>query len=49
MFFHSASFFESTVGVGPYVGGKSLQEFIMPLMVESLGDLDEFIVAKVKQ
>lgn len=31
-----SAFFESIVGVGTYVGGRSLEEYILPLMVQAL-------------
>ncbi|KAH0569235.1 hypothetical protein GP486_000052 [Trichoglossum hirsutum] len=41
------AFFETIVGVATYVGGTSLEEFIMPLMVQALTDPEEFVVEKV--
>ncbi|KAJ3044348.1 Serine/threonine-protein kinase, partial [Rhizophlyctis rosea] len=41
------SFFESIVGVGTFVGGRSLEEYILPLMVQALTDSEEFVVEKV--
>ncbi|KAK9768737.1 Serine/threonine-protein kinase [Basidiobolus ranarum] len=41
------AFFETIVGVGTFVGGKSLEEYILPLMVQSLIDPEEFVVQKV--
>ncbi|KAJ3162439.1 Serine/threonine-protein kinase [Geranomyces michiganensis] len=42
-----SAFFESIVGVGTYVGGQSLEEYILPLMVQALTDAEEFVVEKV--
>ncbi|KAJ3026711.1 Serine/threonine-protein kinase, partial [Rhizophlyctis rosea] len=41
------AFFESIVGVGTFVGGRSLEEYILPLMVQALTDAEEFVVEKV--
>lgn len=41
------AFFETIVGVGTYVGGASLEEFILPLMVQALTDPEEFVVDRV--
>lgn len=41
------AFFETIVGVGAYVGGASLEEFILPLMVQALTDPEEFVVERV--
>ncbi|OCK83609.1 ARM repeat-containing protein [Lepidopterella palustris CBS 459.81] len=41
------AFFGTIVGVAVYVGGPSLEEFILPLMVQSLTDPEEFVVDKV--
>ncbi|KAK8163309.1 phosphoinositide 3-kinase regulatory subunit 4 [Phyllosticta citribraziliensis] len=41
------AFFETIVGVATYVGGASLEEFILPLMVQALTDPEEFVVEKV--
>ncbi|KAI8799791.1 hypothetical protein BJ742DRAFT_686782 [Cladochytrium replicatum] len=42
-----AAFFESIVGVGMFLGGWSLEEYILPLMIQSLTDAEEFVVEKV--
>ncbi|KAF9438121.1 Serine/threonine-protein kinase [Entomortierella beljakovae] len=42
-----SAFFESIVGVGLFVGGRSLEEYILPLMVQALTDSEEFVVEKV--
>ncbi|CAG8467942.1 599_t:CDS:10 [Ambispora gerdemannii] len=41
------AFFESIIGVGTVVGGRSLEEYILPLMIQSLTDSEEFVVEKV--
>ncbi|CAG8749199.1 22017_t:CDS:10, partial [Dentiscutata erythropus] len=41
------AFFESIIGVGTFVGGLSLEEYILPLMIQSLSDSEEFVVEKV--
>ncbi|KAI5304315.1 Serine/threonine-protein kinase [Ascosphaera pollenicola] len=41
------AFFEVVVGVAAYVGTSSLEEFILPLMVQSLTDPEDFVVEKV--
>lgn len=40
-------FFEAIVGVAVFVGGASLEGFILPLMVQALTDPEEFVVEKV--
>ncbi|RUS22693.1 hypothetical protein BC937DRAFT_87736 [Endogone sp. FLAS-F59071] len=42
-----SSFFESIIGVGTFVGGRSLEEYILPLMIQALTDSEEFVVEKV--
>ncbi|KAI9313626.1 hypothetical protein BX666DRAFT_1978506 [Dichotomocladium elegans] len=42
-----SSFFESIKGVGTCVGARSLEEYILPLMVQALTDGEEFVVEKV--
>ncbi|KAG0266360.1 Serine/threonine-protein kinase [Mortierella polycephala] len=42
-----SAFFESIVGVGTFVGGRSLEEYILPLMIQALTDAEEFVVEKV--
>ncbi|KAG0348375.1 Serine/threonine-protein kinase [Podila humilis] len=37
----------SIVEVGTFVGGRSLEEYILPLMVQALTDSEEFVVEKV--
>ncbi|KAF1989202.1 ARM repeat-containing protein [Aulographum hederae CBS 113979] len=41
------TFFETIVGVATFLGGSSLEEFILPLMVQALSDPEEFVVEKV--
>ncbi|RKO92149.1 hypothetical protein BDK51DRAFT_20317 [Blyttiomyces helicus] len=48
-----SAFFESIVGVGTFVGGRSLEEYILPLMIQALtgkylhSNAEEFVVEKV--
>lgn len=41
------AFFHTIVGVAIFVGGTSLEEFILPLMIQALTDSEDFVVAKV--
>lgn len=41
------AFFRTIVGVATFVGGTSLEEFILPLMIQALTDPEEFVVEKV--
>jgi phosphoinositide-3-kinase, regulatory subunit 4 len=41
------AFFETIVGVATFLGGTSLEEFILPLMVQALTDPEEFVVEGV--
>ncbi|CEI91815.1 hypothetical protein RMCBS344292_06093 [Rhizopus microsporus] len=41
------AFFESIKGVGTFVGARSLEEYILPLMIQALTDPEEFVVEKV--
>ncbi|KAF8892835.1 hypothetical protein CPB84DRAFT_1837361 [Gymnopilus junonius] len=41
------AFFESIVDVAACAGGRSLEEYILPLMVQALSDVEESVVAKV--
>jgi phosphoinositide-3-kinase regulatory subunit 4 len=41
------AFFETIVGVATYVGGASLEEFVLPLMVQALTDPEETVVERV--
>lgn len=38
------AFFETIVGVATFLGGTSLEEFILPLMVQALTDREEFVI-----
>lgn len=40
-------FFEAIVGVAVFVGGASLEGYILPLMTQALTDPEEFVVEKV--
>ncbi|KAJ3072129.1 Serine/threonine-protein kinase, partial [Quaeritorhiza haematococci] len=42
-----SAFFESIVGVATFVGGRSLEEYILPLLAQALTDSEEFVVRKV--
>lgn len=41
------AFFEAVVGVAAYVGSTSLEQYILPLMIQSMTDPEEFVVEKV--
>ena len=41
------AFFQTIVGVATFVGAKSLEEFIMPLVIQALSDPEEFVIEKV--
>ena len=41
------AFFESIVGVAIYVGSNNLEEFVLPLMVLALADVEESVVSSV--
>ncbi|KKK12764.1 hypothetical protein P175DRAFT_0454689 [Aspergillus ochraceoroseus IBT 24754] len=41
------AFFEAVVGVAAYVGSTSLEQYILPLIVQSMTDPEEFVVEKV--
>lgn len=41
-----SAFFDSIVRVGQHVGGRSLEDYVLPLMVQALSDEEEFIVGK---
>ena len=43
------SFYESIVGVSTYVGGRSLESYILPLLTKGLTDMEEFVVEKALQ
>ncbi|KAI5795600.1 hypothetical protein EDC01DRAFT_58745 [Geopyxis carbonaria] len=42
-----SAFFETITGIAAYLGSVALEEYIMPLMVQSLTDPEEFVVEKV--
>jgi phosphoinositide-3-kinase regulatory subunit 4 len=42
-----SAFFETITGIATYLGSVALEEYIMPLMVQSLTDPEEFVVEKV--
>ncbi|KAF9516566.1 hypothetical protein BS47DRAFT_1371689 [Hydnum rufescens UP504] len=41
------AFFDSIVAVAACVGSRSLEEYILPLMIQALSDMEETVVAKV--
>ena len=41
------AFFETITAIATYLGSVALEEYIMPLMVQSLTDPEEFVVEKV--
>ncbi|KAF9224775.1 ARM repeat-containing protein [Gyrodon lividus] len=41
------AFFESIVDVAACAGGRSLEEYILPLMVQALSDVEESVIARV--
>ncbi|KAI0327534.1 hypothetical protein GY45DRAFT_1373135 [Cubamyces sp. BRFM 1775] len=41
------AFFDSIVDVAACAGGRSLEEYILPLMIQALSDVEETVVAKV--
>ncbi|KAG9307924.1 hypothetical protein JVU11DRAFT_12894 [Chiua virens] len=41
------AFFDSIVDVAACAGGRSLEEYILPLMVQALSDVEESVVARV--
>lgn len=41
------AFFETIVGVATFLGGISVEEFILPLMVQALADPEEFVIEGV--
>ncbi|KAJ2958801.1 hypothetical protein NQZ79_g5668 [Umbelopsis isabellina] len=41
------AFLESIKGIGTFVGGRSLEEYILPLMMQALTDVEEFVVENV--
>lgn len=43
----ASAFFESTVGLSTFVGSRSLEEYLLPLMIQALNDDEEFVVSRV--
>ncbi|GBE83600.1 Putative serine/threonine-protein kinase [Sparassis crispa] len=41
------AFFDSIVDVAACAGGRSLEDYILPLMIQALSDVEESVVAKV--
>lgn len=41
------AFFEAVIGVATYVGTTSLEQYILPLMVQSMTEPEEFVVERV--
>ncbi|KAF8639172.1 hypothetical protein AX17_001659 [Amanita inopinata Kibby_2008] len=41
------AFFESIVDVAACAGGRSLEEYILPLMVQAISDVEETVISKV--
>jgi phosphoinositide-3-kinase regulatory subunit 4 len=41
------TFYDTLVGVAAYVGSASLEKFILPIMIQSLCDRENFVVEKV--
>ncbi|KAG0652896.1 Serine threonine-kinase ppk19 [Hyphodiscus hymeniophilus] len=41
------AFFQTIVGVATFLGGASLEDFMLPLMVQALTDPEEFVVQSV--
>jgi phosphoinositide-3-kinase regulatory subunit 4 len=41
------TFYDALVGVAAYVGSASLEKFILPIMIQSLYDKENFVVEKV--
>lgn len=41
------AFFRTVVGVAAFVGGTNFEEFILPLMIQTLTDPEEFVVQQV--
>ena len=42
-----AAFFDSVVGIATCVGGKSVEEYILPLVIQSLADAEENVIVNV--
>lgn len=43
------AFFDTVVGIAAFIGSTSLEEFILPLMVQALADAEEFVVQAALQ
>ncbi len=41
------SFFESVVGIATFLGSKGLEEYLLPLIMQSIHDAEEFVVQRV--
>lgn len=41
------AFFEAVIGVAVYVGSTSLEQYILPLMIQSMTEPEEFVVERV--
>ncbi|THC90987.1 hypothetical protein EYZ11_009555 [Aspergillus tanneri] len=41
------AFFEAVIGVAAYVGSTCLEQYILPLMIQSMTDPEEFVVERV--
>ncbi|KAI0305183.1 ARM repeat-containing protein [Multifurca ochricompacta] len=41
------AFFDAVVDVAACAGGRSLEEYILPLMIQALSDVEEIVVARV--
>ena len=41
------AFFHTSVGVATFIGGTSLEEFLLPLMIQALSDAEELVTEKV--
>lgn len=39
-------FFDCIIALGPYIGSTALEQYIQPLMLQALYDLEEFVTAK---
>ncbi|XP_044722055.1 kinase [Hirsutella rhossiliensis] len=43
------AFFDTVVGIATFIGSTSLEEFMLPLMVQALADAEEFVVQAALQ
>lgn len=41
------AFFDGIVGVGAFIGIRAIEEYVLPLMLQALGDPEEAVVARV--